>query len=59
MTNSIRFRTALALGLVVTLSWLAAAALTQRILAVEMNEVFDAALQETGQRILQLAVIEV
>ncbi len=59
MINSIRFRTALALGLVVTLSWLGAAAVTQRILAKEMNEVFDAALQETGQRILQLAVIEV
>ena len=56
---SIRFRTAVALSVVVTLLWLAAAAITARLLADEMGEVFDSALQETGQRILQLAVIDV
>ncbi len=56
---SIRFRAAVALSLVVTLLWLASAALTTRVLTGEMNEVFDSALQETGQRILQLAVIDV
>lgn len=56
---SIRFRTAVALSMVVTLLWLAAAAATSRLLLREMSEVFDSALQETGQRILQLAVIDV
>jgi two-component system OmpR family sensor kinase len=57
--SSIRFRTAVVLSLVVTLLWLATAALTSRMLTKEMAEVFDSALQETGQRILQLAVIDI
>ncbi|MDP4891527.1 ATP-binding protein [Cypionkella sp.] len=56
---SIRFRTAVALSMVVTLLWLAAATATSRLLMHEMAQVFDSALQETGQRILQLAVIDV
>ena len=56
---SIRLRAIVALSLVVTVSWLAAAAVTSRVLSNEMGEVFDSALQETGQRILQLAVIDV
>jgi two-component system, OmpR family, sensor kinase len=32
---------------------------TARLLTSELNEVFDSALQETGQRILQLAVVDV
>lgn len=56
---SIRFRTAVALSLGVTLLWLATALVTARLLTAEMAEVFDSALQETGQRILQLAVIDV
>lgn len=56
---SIRRRTAVALSLGITLLWLATAAMTSRILSNEMGEVFDSALQETGQRILQLAVIDV
>lgn len=59
LPTSIRFRAALSLSLVVTLLWLAAAAVTSRLLSNEMSEVFDSALQETGQRILQLAVIDV
>lgn len=58
-TPSIRVRSAVALSLIVTLIWLATATITARILSDEMNEVFDSALQETGQRILQLAVIDV
>lgn len=57
--NSIRVRTALTLSVLVTALWLGAAGITARILSNEMNKLFDAALQETGQRILQLAVIEV
>lgn len=56
---SIRLRAVVALSLVVTVMWLGAAAVTSRILSNEMGEVFDSALQETGQRILQLAVIDV
>lgn len=57
--KSIRMRTALILSVLVTALWLAAAGITARILSHEMGKVFDAALQETGQRLLQLAVIEV
>lgn len=56
---SIRLRTALALSLLVTVIWLGAAFATFRLLTTEMNEVFDSALQETGQRILQLAVVDI
>lgn len=56
---SIRLRTAIALSLIVTLLWLATAAVTARLLSSELDEVFDSALQETGQRILQLAVVDI
>lgn len=56
---SIRIRSAVALSLIVTALWLVTAALTGRLLSDEMDEVFDSALQETGQRILQLAVVDV
>lgn len=58
-TISIRLRAVVALSLIVTVMWLAAAAATSRMLSNEMGEVFDSALQETGQRILQLAVIDI
>ena len=50
---------ALILSLLVTAIWLATAGVTARILTGEMDEVFDSALQETGQRVLELAVIDV
>lgn len=56
---SLRLRTALALSLLVTAIWLGAALVTFRLLKAEMDEVFDSALQETGQRILQLAVVDI
>jgi len=56
---SIRLRSAAALSLIVTLIWLGTAVVTARLLTSELNEVFDSALQETGQRILQLAVVDV
>jgi two-component system OmpR family sensor kinase len=56
---SIRLRSAAALSLIVTLIWLGTALVTARLLTRELNEVFDSALQETGQRILQLAVVDV
>lgn len=56
---SLRLRAALMLSALVAALWLAAAAGTVRLLTGEMDEVFDAALQETGQRILQLAVVDI
>lgn len=56
---SIRLRSAAALSLIVTLIWLGTALVTARLLNAELDEVFDSALQETGQRILQLAVVDV
>ncbi len=57
--GSIRIRSAIALSVIVTGLWLATALLTARLLSAELDEVFDSALQETGQRILQLAVVDV
>lgn len=59
MRPSIRLRSAAALSLVVTVIWLVTAGVTARLLHSELDEVFDSALQETGQRILQLAVVDV
>ena len=56
---SIRLRSALVLSGIVTLLWLATAGITARLLSDELEVVFDSALQETGQRILQLAVVDV
>lgn len=56
---SIRIRSAIALSLAVTVIWVVTAALTARLVSHELDEVFDSALQETGQRILQLAVVDV
>lgn len=56
---SIRLRSAAALSLIITLLWLGTAVVTARLLTSELDEVFDSALQETGQRILQLAVVDV
>lgn len=56
---SIRIRSAVALSLIVTALWLVTAVLTAKLLSGELDEVFDSALQETGQRILQLAVVDV
>ncbi|MFC6500073.1 hypothetical protein ACFP8Z_21485 [Gemmobacter lanyuensis] len=57
--NSIRLRSAFLLSGIVTLLWLGTAMATLRLVSEEMAEVFDSALQETGQRILQLAVVDV
>lgn len=56
---SLRLRSAAVLSLIVTLIWLGTAVVTARLLTSELDEVFDSALQETGQRILQLAVVDV
>jgi two-component system OmpR family sensor kinase len=57
--RSLEARLALAIGVGVTLLWVAAAMLTANILRHEINEVFDSALEETAQRILPLAVQDI
>ncbi len=58
-THAIQFRLALWLCLGLTSMWIAASAMAVYVLRHEMNEVFDSSLQETAQRILPLAVMEI
>ncbi|MCC6869415.1 MAG: sensor histidine kinase N-terminal domain-containing protein, partial [Burkholderiales bacterium] len=57
--RSLQWQVSLWIGLVVALLWIAAAAVTARQLRQEMNAVFDRALEETAQRLLPLAVLDV
>lgn len=57
--HSLQGRLGLWLGLVLTLVWIGAAGVTSYFAWQEMDEVFDAALQETAQRILPLAVVDI
>ncbi len=57
--RSLQWRLSLWLGLGITLLWAVAAGVTAQMLRHEMNEVFDSALEETGQRLLPLAVRDV
>ena len=57
--GSLQARLALSIGLGVTLIWIVAAVLTGKNLHHEIDEVFDSALQETAQRILPLAVMDI
>jgi len=56
---SLLARLALGLGLSLGLLWLVAAVVTVIGLRHEMDEVFDSALEETAQRLLPLAVLEI
>lgn len=57
--RSLQWRLSLWLGLGVAILWAAAAAVTAQKLRHDMDEVFDSALEETGQRLLPLAVRDV
>ncbi len=59
MRRSLQGRLGLWLGLVLTVVWIAAASVTALIARKEMEAVFDSMLQETAQRILPLAVVDV
>jgi two-component system OmpR family sensor kinase len=56
---SLQARLGVSLGLLLTLLWIAAASVTAVIVRQEMDEVFDSALQETAQRLLPLAVLDI
>ena len=57
--RSLQGRLGLWLGLALGLVWLAAASLTALVAWQEIEEVFDSALQETAQRLLPLAVVDI
>ena len=57
--RSLQGRLGLSLGVLLTILWIAAASMTAIALRHEMDEVFDSALQETAQRLLPLAVVDI
>lgn len=57
--KSLQWRLSLWLGLGMTLLWVATAVVTAQKLRLEMDKVFDSALEETGQRLLPLAVRDI
>src|SRR5690606_5126343 len=56
---SLQKRLGLGLTLGVTLLWLLAVAASGLVIRYELDEVFDSALEETAQRLLPLAVVEI
>ncbi|HMQ93864.1 MAG TPA: ATP-binding protein [Amaricoccus sp.] len=57
--RSLEGRLGLGIGLLLTVLWIAAAAMTAVILRHEIDRVFDSALQEAAQRLLPLAVLDI
>ena len=57
--QSLQGRLGLWLGIALTVLWIAAASVTALIAREEIEDVFDSALQETAQRILPLAVVDI
>lgn len=59
MPRSIQARLGMSIGVLLTLLWIGAASVTAVVLRHEMDEVFDSALQETAERLLPLAVLDI
>jgi two-component system OmpR family sensor kinase len=57
--RSLQWRISLWLGLGIALLWIVAAVVTAQKVRHEMDKVFDSALEETAQRILPLAVLDI
>lgn len=57
--SSLQQRLGVWLGVLLTVTWIVAAAVTALVARHEIDKVFDSALQETAQRILPLAVADV
>jgi two-component system OmpR family sensor kinase len=57
--RSLQARLALTLAVLLSVLWIAAASATAVILRHEIDEVFDSVLQETAQRLLPLAVVDI
>jgi two-component system OmpR family sensor kinase len=58
-SSSLQKRLGIGLTLGMTLLWLGATVGTWLVVQHELNEAFDSALEETAQRILPLAVLEI
>ena len=56
---SLQARLGISLGLLLTLLWIGAASVTAFVLRQEIDHVFDSALQESAQRLLPLAVMDI
>lgn len=56
--HTLQMQLALTLGILLTLLWIGTAWVTAVMLRSEMDEVFDAALSETAQRLLPLAAVD-
>ncbi|MEZ5859537.1 MAG: ATP-binding protein [Geminicoccaceae bacterium] len=59
LPRSLQARLGVSIGALLTLLWIAAASVTAIVLRHEMQEVFDSTLQETAQRLLPLAVLDI
>lgn len=59
LPRSFQARLGLLLGVLLTFLWIATASVTAVILRHDIEEVFDSTLQETAQRILPLAVVDI
>ena len=57
--RSLQLRLGLAVGVLLTLLWVTTATVTAVMLRHEIDEVFDSALEETAQRLLPLAVMDI
>ncbi|WP_193177759.1 ATP-binding protein [Oricola nitratireducens] len=57
--HSLQARLGLSIGLLLMLLWIGAALFTANLLRQEMDKVFDSTLQETAQRLLPLAVLDI
>ena len=57
--RSLQARLGWSIGFLLTLLWIGVASATALLLRHEMDEVFDSALQETAQRLLPLAVVDI
>ena len=57
--RSLQLRLGLTIGLLLSVLWVATATVTAVMLRQEIDEVFDSALEETAQRLLPLAVMDV
>jgi two-component system, OmpR family, sensor kinase len=57
--RSLQARLAIWIGLFITVLWLAVASVTATLLSQEMDVEFDSSLQETAQRILPVAVVDI
>ncbi len=59
LPQSLQARLGLSLGLLLTVLWIGAASITAVLLRHEIDEVFDAALEQAAQRLLPLAVVDI